>query len=357
MDQENQNGREVRILSKRNLAGERLVDRETRRAAGTEGSAEARSAPRSKRWLCTLNNPGDRIPIWNADEMDYMVWQTEIGAKKHTVHWHCYVRFKNRKTRAGCAKCFPGMKPDMRVARGTEKECHDYCTKAETRVAPGFEFGEYLPATGTSGQGERTDLMVVANKCKMGATLKDIAADHPETFVKYHSGLAALHALVAPLPPAMREVKVAVLWGPTGTGKSYRVATQMPDAYKVRPGRDPWGNYRGEDVIWFDEFDYTKWSLFEMNEYMDVYRCKLDRRYTDAYAAWTRVVICANSNPTSWYPGASALEVAAFRRRLGSGCRLVEDRYTDVFGPDALPNPNFGPDPDETQMQIQINAD
>jgi len=295
-------------------------------------------APRSKRWLITLNNPAGYTPTFKADVMDYMVWQLERG-EQGTEHWHAYIRTKARMSLGGVKKLFDGHNPHIDVARGNEKSCHDYCTKEDTRIAVGSEHGEYLPDIGSKGQGERTDLAPIAKACKDGKSLREIATDHPEVFVKYHSGIAALHALVAPLPPVRRRVKTLVMWGDTGTGKSYRVAEQFPDAYKVRPGRDPWGNYRGEDVICFDEFNHTKWSIFEMNEYLDENRCKLDRRYTDIYANWTCVIICANSNPTSWFPDAAQLEINAFRRRLADGCRFVSNRLEDITK--LPPNPDF----------------
>lgn len=295
---------------------------------------------RSKRWLLTCNNPGDRTPIWNPLTMNYMVWQNEVGGQTGTPHWHCYVRYKERQTRASIKRGQNGLVCDMRPAMGSEGDCRAYCTKPETRSAPGEEFGEYCPSIGEKGKGQRCDLLMIADYCKKGKTLKKIALKFPKAMIRYHSGIAALHAHTAPMPPAIRTVKVLLLWGPTGTGKSYRVSTQMPEAYKVMPGRDPWGNYRGEDTIWFDEFDHKKWDIFQMNMYLDGYRCKLDRRYTDAYAAWTQVVICANSSPTTWYPDNTPAEVNAFRRRLGTGCRRVLDRLVDISTLE--PNPDFG---------------
>ena len=43
---------------------------------------------------------------------------------------------------------------------------------------------------------------------------------------------------------------------------------------------------------------------------------ELDARYHNKYAAWTRVVICANSSPPHWYPNEAPSLLDAFRRRL-----------------------------------------
>jgi len=88
----------------------------------------------------------------------------------------------------------------------------------------------------------------------------------------------------------------------------------------------PLGSYRGEKEILFDEFDHELWPITAMNRYLDKWRCLLDARYNDRYAAWERVVICANSNPQSWYPSAAPLLLDAFRRRIRGHCFYVDSQ-------------------------------
>lgn len=151
--------------------------------------------------------------------------------------------------------------------------------------------------------------------------MRDIAQSHPECFIKYHVGIKELVRLSAPVPPLRRQVTVTVIWGKTGTGKTWRVTGKYPEAYMVEPGRDPWGSYNGEEVIVFDEFDPTKWSIQEMNRYLDIYRLQLNCRYMNKYAHWTRVYILSNSSPERWYYAFDPELQAAFLRRIQ---RVVE---------------------------------
>lgn len=68
-----------------------------------------------------------------------------------------------------------------------------------------------------SNQGNRIDLTAVTDAIKSGHTVREIAAEHPETFIKFHRGIAQLHGLMrAPV----RSLGVQLLpWQHTLLGK------------------------------------------------------------------------------------------------------------------------------------------
>lgn len=302
----------------------------------------------SKRWAFTLNNPGDWTPQTDGDrngEIAFMVWQTERGAEG-TTHIQGYVRFHSRK-RLNTAKNLLGNAGlHLEIARGSEEDNRRYCTKEDTRAegtAGTVNPDNYDAQEGK--QGRRSDLEGIAEQCRAGHSLRNIAQEHPGDFIRYHAGIAALHAQVAPAPPAERIVMVTVLWGDTGVGKTHRVmnAVAAEDLYIVSGrGRDPWGMYRGEQVLLMDEFNWELWSIQEMNGILDKWRFRLDARYHDRYAAWTRVYICCNESPVAWYPAASQPLIQSLRRRIQTSCRLVlsrEPSLGDLL--EAEPNPQF----------------
>lgn len=301
------------------------------------------------RVVFTINNPGVFVPVFDAAKMAYMVWQRERG-KQGTEHIQGYVRFTN-KCRLRTALALLGGHCHVLLARGNEQQCRDYCTKEDTRIAAGEEHGTFNPEAGVKGR--RTDLLQITAKCAAGVPLRQIATDHPGDWIRYHQGIESLHQQLAPEAPIQREVTVQVLWGPSGTGKTHRVRTntvflRTGGIYVVKPGRDPWGRYQGQATILFDEFDWTKWEIFDMNQYLDKWGTDLSCRFHDKSAAWTRVVICANSSPTTWWPNA-ALEVQlAIRRRLGHGCRhcvtRLQDRDYNSWFEGELPLPDFSPE-------------
>lgn len=294
--------------------------------------------PQSKRWCLTVHDD-TWTPTFTQD-MAFAVWQRERCPETGRLHVHVYVRFNTRKRMNTVKNVFIRQDAHCEIAKGNEQQCTDYCEKEESRVEAGARWHpeNFKPDEGK--QGKRSDLEAIAAKCQANVPMVQIAQEHPADFIRYHHGIQVLHALVTPKPPLQREVTVRILWGPTGTGKTHRVMTAYPDVYCVKPGRDPWGAYRQEDAVFFDEFDYTKWSIQEMNRLLDKWRILLDARYQDRYAAWTRVFICSNDNPASWYPEASGPLIMALHRRMSNGaCRLVENRDTPL---EELPiNPEY----------------
>lgn len=317
----------------------------TLHAATPSSSDVVRPQPKRKggqeavRWCFTVNNPGIWRPKYYGEAMDYLVWQLEEG-ESGTPHVQGYVRFKTKK-RLGAVKAFLCQSAHAEVARGSEKKNKEYCTKPEGRIEIGDEHGVFKETAGI--QGARNDLAKVVDEIKEGLPLQKIASENPTTFVKYHAGIIKLRQVIQPKPPPMREVKILVLWGSTGVGKSYRINSMFPDAFKVNPGRSPWDTYDNEEVVFFDEFDPKSWPVTEMNQYLDIYRLELNCRYANKYARWSTVVICSNMNPIEWYntgtEAASPEQVKAIRRRLGSSCRFVTSIQGNPL--ESEPNPNF----------------
>lgn len=251
----------------------------------------------SARWSFTVNNPGDYRPAFNAGSMAYLVFQLERGAEG-TPHLQGYVRFTARKRMSTVKRELGNEGAHVEIAEGTEEHNRNYCTKLESRIEPPSEFGVYESSAGK--QGKRSDLEHVADMVAQGAPMKEIALAHPGDFIRYHHGIKAYRLAVQDKPPNQRNVEVIVLWGSTGTGKTHRVLTTWPDCYSVEPGRDPWSGYVTQETIFFDEFDWHLWPIDKMKKILDKWPFELDRRYQNAFAAWTRVVICCNQNPATW---------------------------------------------------------
>lgn len=253
-------------------------------------------------------------PIWDPNVMAYIVWELETCPTTGRHHIQGYVRFKSRHRQNGVKQILGAEELHLDKANGTEEQCRTYCSK-DRKDDDWDEQGRYLPKAGQ--QGRRSDLDEVAEEILNGQSLGGIATSHPGTWMRYHSGIVSFYHQVAAHPPHQRNVKVQVLWGPTGVGKTHRIRTKYPDCYAVNPGRDPWGRYNNEDVILFDEFNPDHWPATEMNRYLDKWRCSLTARYNDKEAFWTKVFICSNTDPSSWYPNyviTADLRNALFRR-------------------------------------------
>lgn len=266
----------------------------------------------------------------------YCAYGHEQGGKSGRAHWHVYVRWetkRNSRTVCNYFKSVCGKNLWCGKPRGDEKQVRDYCwcegdhvDKAPRSISHGqYPEEEYDPLI-KEQQGKRSDLEAIAQAAADGKDPTWIAERYPGDFIRYHAGITKLCSLTGPKPPAERDVEIFVMWGPTGTGKTHRTMTTWPNAFAVIPGRDPWGMYNGEETIFFDEFDPSLWPVTAMNRYLDKWRVLLDARYNNKYGAWTRVVICANSNPASWYADQAAPLQDAFRRRIRGRCWAVNSQ-------------------------------
>lgn len=300
----------------------------------------------SRRWNITVfAEPGawDPLGVLRAKqaEFGYACWGYEAAPSSGRRHWHVYIRFISRK-RLSTVKLFLGVDDaHCELCEGNEKQNKDYCWKDNTDTG---ELGEFKANEGKAGK--RSDLEAIAMEVDAGATDRDIAGAHQSDYIRYHQGIAA-YRLARKVVPLQRDLTILLLWGPTGSGKTHRILTTFPDIYQVVPGRDPWGQYQGEQTIVFDEWNPSLWTVQAMNQYLDKWKVELTARYYNRYAEWTRVVICANSPPTTFYQemfASAPMLVDAFRRRITGACHLVEARE-DQGGPtieqliESPPNP------------------
>lgn len=299
------------------------------------------AGPMSRRWCCTVfvQNfeewvPADKLTAGNG--VEFACWGLEECPETGRWHWHVYARFNCRKRMETVKRVLGREDAHCEIANGNEAQCREYCWKTtEKNGAPANQeshgsIGTFDEKNGK--QGRRSDLEEVAAMVDKGDSDMAVAQAHPADFIRYHGGIAAYRIAVVN-PPAVREVEVLWFWGPTGTGKTHRVLTTFPDCYSVTPGRSPWDGYTNQTTILFDEFTgEANWPLDSMKRLLDKWRMSLDARYNNKFAAWTRVVICSNSVPTSFYSTVRGPDWAAWARRIKMGCRLVETRE-DAGGP------------------------
>lgn len=251
----------ARMLLDEEVLGVADSEPEAPAAARPEAIADEEASHRNlyARWVWTwYPEESDYRPAALPDNVAYMIYQEEKCPKTGKLHLQGYLRLVKRSRFTALKKALNELMPNIHIAaaRGTEEECRNYCTKEATRIKAGKELGEYVP---TMAQGHRSDLDSVIESCKAGKPLNAIAAESPHQWIKYHKGIESLHQVLArdqKYKTVWRpEITISVLWGPTNTGKTHRVLTSHPEAYIVKPGRDPWGQYKGQDVIVFDEFN------------------------------------------------------------------------------------------------------
>jgi len=153
-----------------------------------------------------------------------------------------------------------------------------------------------------------------------------------------------------PEPPICRDIQVFYLYGATGTGKTHRAYTVFPKAFKVA-GKYYEGKsfdmYDGEAVLILDEWSPYEWPLTLMNSLLQKWECRLQCRYENKYAYWTKVIICTNFKPEECYTSVLALQRATFDRRLTFKIEIItqHDPVVDFETGSGLPTVPNTPDP------------
>ncbi|AUM61705.1 Rep [uncultured virus] len=314
-----------------------------------EGDAPAKS--KYARWMFTFFPTTDARPNALPDGAEYMIFQEERGHQQDHLHLQGYVRFKTRKTFKQVQKIFAtcGLKDaHLGFAKKPELACIRYCSKKDTQVSTPTEFGSREEHAGE--QGHRSDLDAVASALKAGTSYAKVCLQFPEQAIKYSHGIRELANCqrMEQWKHQWREaITVTVLFGPTDTGKSWRVrSAEKEELYTVDPGRGPFDHYQQEPAILFDEFGTGEhFPVNFMKRCLERYPQKLDCRYGDNYAAWTRVYIISNDPPQTWWFAATLVDKQAFWRRVTQVQEVLKRQDDPDFDPElhchTVPKPTF----------------
>lgn len=151
-------------------------------------------------------------------------------------------------------------------------------------------------------------------------SLRGLSEDAPSLVLSRYRTVLGLRGF-AP-PPCRREVRVLVLWGDPGVGKTWRafndIWSDVPH-YRLPPPPPrgvPWfDGYDSEDKLIVDDFDGNQLTFRYLLQILDHYELRLQVKGAFTWAAWTKVVITSNTRPEDWYPEE---EFAPLARRLHS---------------------------------------
>ena len=221
-------------------------------------------------------------------------FENELIFDKVNIRYICYGRERcpstgrehlqgfaifNRTCRIPKAKSWIGGGDGLHLEprRGSRDQARDYCGKESELL----EWGLYDPMT-------TVDLF--------RQPIPFLRENYPEFYCRYHSGLQKL----IDKGPKWREVKVTVLWGKTGCGKT-RKALDCESWFKLDPPYEWWDGYEGESRVIID--DYTVGSIPRgmFLNILDGYRLRLPIKGSHTYAKWDEVYITTNFDPAFWY--------------------------------------------------------
>lgn len=166
----------------------------------------------------------------------------------------------------------------------------------------------------------------------------------PDVLVRYTRGLQFVQCeLARTAANKLRQLKVTVIWGAAGVGKTRRVYEEhgFEDVYSLScPSGNAlwWDGYVGQSVLLID--DFYGWITYGLLlRVLDIYPLQLQIKGSSTYAMWDKVYITSNKAPELWYAKGMT---QALQRRLhevihmegeGDGEDGGEGQYVPGFNP------------------------
>lgn len=266
-------------------------------------------------WVYTCNNYTD----------DHINRLQSLTCKKHrcckevgengTPHLQGTITFSRGYRLNQLRKLIPGIHWEIALTKDPE----NYCIK-----------GEIIIDSNNSKQGERNDLKY-ASELITKSDLYEVAKEMPTTFIKYYKGLTHYKFIMEKHTlPKNQDIKVHVIWGPPGCGKTYQCHLYDENLYNVpEPTKDGtvwFDGYDGERTILFDDF-YGWIKYHTMLQLLDRYNMKLQVKGGFVNKAWTTVLITSNKPPEEWYPHIE--DTSALMRRISKVIKLPKDEESE----------------------------
>lgn len=262
---------------------------------------------RSRKWLLTINNPLEHdlshekiFEILNSFKaVKYWCLCDETG-DNGTHHTHLLLYGENAIKFSVVKKKFPSAHIDY--CRGTVSENRDYIrkegkykgsTKEETNHPETFEESGDMPM---ERQGQRNDIIDLYDMIKSGMTNYEILETNPECMNWLDKIERCRYILKQEeFKNTFRHLEVYYCFGKAGCGKTRHVMEKYgyENVSRVTDYKHPFDNYKGQDVVIFEEFR-SSLKIQDMLNYLDGYPLDLPCRYNNKIACFTKVYIISN---------------------------------------------------------------
>lgn len=283
----------------------------------SEGPATGRS-PKARRWLITSFNYGSHEDLPNKftpldAHIRYVCWGAETCPETGRNHVHYYIRFDSPTTRGVCQSLVGDATANCIVCKGSDQDNHNYVFKDDSRLLGPWEHGKML--AGDHNQGKRSDLDELVDGIKSGLSDTQLCDQFPKAMLRYSSHVARFRSITD--QPIEREIETLVCVGPTGIGKSHW-AHKIPNIFPVTlraSGELRFDGYTGEDAILIEEFT-GQCPIEFLLRILDKWPLRIDVKFSNIAARWTKVWISSNTHPNNWYPMAGDRHREALLRRL-----------------------------------------
>jgi len=231
------------------------------------------------------------------DQCVYMVLGKEIAPTTGTPHLQGFLYYEN-----------PRHYPNTKF-REISLACHDEPMRGSPRQAANYckEDGDFWEFGEVPAQGARADWDAALQQLQDTKSVINVIDTQPHLI----PCIRALERYKQISQKGIhRDVKVIVLVGPPGCGKTRFAWDKYPDLYS-KPDGAWFDGYDGQDTILLDDY-YGHLPYAQLLKMCDRYPLLLPVKGGFVPATYTTIIITSNTRPMFWYPGA----VDAFNRRI-----------------------------------------
>lgn len=278
---------------------------------------------RYRKIFYTYNNPTKTGPEWmeyvnERVPVAYHAVALEEGDVEHTPHFQGMIEFRQQVYKSQLA--YLGKSFWFRRMVGTSLEAYEYVTKSgkwaheshQTKDGPWFQ-GE------RSKPGYRTDIE---------HAVKVYMDDGPEAAYRQHTqtmvinGRGVERAAMYLFQPYVREVKLIILYGQCGTGKTSKARRThgIKNVHRMPYGRNlQWlGFYKNQPNLLIDEFkgETSCSDPAHIHHILDEETVVHETKGGHAYGVWDTVYISTNKHPRNWYKWDKTETWEPFVRRI-----------------------------------------
>lgn len=284
----------------------------------------------SRKWLLTINNPVEKgythdklIEIMEQFKgVTYYCMSDEIGLETKTYHTHLFIYAPNGVRFNTIQKRVPNCHIDY--CKGTAQQNRDYVfkegkysgtDKEDTRVdGTQLEWGE-MPV---ERQGRRNDIVDLYDMIANGMSDFQILDTSPDYMLNLNQIRQTRQVIRSEkFKNTFRQLTTTYIWGSTGGGKTRYVMEKYgyENVYRVTNYKHPFDDYRGQDVVLFDEFR-SSLPLADMLKYLDGYPVVLPCRFADTQACFTKVYFTTNIPLDKQYVNIQRDEIESYKAFL-----------------------------------------
>jgi len=245
---------------------------------------------RARNWTFTIHDYNDTsLNLLKSDpKLSYVLAGREVCPSTDRKHLQGYAQFKSMISFKQMKEFIPTAHLEPAIASDVSN--YNYCQKE----------GDLFLEQGTrKKQGKRNDIHSACAMIDEGASMKEVATLNPVVYVKYNRGLEKYKSIM--IEPRTTQPEVTVLYGGTGTGKSYTARESTTDPYIWGPEQLQWfDGYEGQAECIFEEFR-GQLPFGMLLRLLDRYDCRVQTKGGTIQFVATKIFITSPVHPREWY--------------------------------------------------------